>query len=116
MILRFSILPERFAIARLAADAAVPELRGEFFSITRTAEELSVIREEADGEWRCLALQGPFALTEIGIAAEFTRVLAEARVAVLVVSTYDTDYVLVAADEIDRAVAALLAAGHDVTR
>ena len=101
---------------RLPPDAPAPDIDGAFWSVTRTPDELSIIREQRDGEWRCLALEGPFALNEIGIAAEFTHVLAEASVSVLVVSTYDTDYVLVTAVQLDRAMDALAAAGHSITR
>lgn len=126
MILRFRVLPERYAIARLAADAAIPlwASKGSFCSITRSEDELSIICEEsavparcvASRGWRCLAVIGPLAFDEIGIAAEFTTVLAKSEISVLAVSTYDTDYLLVAADHLDRAIAALLAAGHDVRR
>ena len=123
MTLRFRLLPQRYAVVRLAPDDAIPAwARGELVSITRTPDELSVICAEdavppdctATRGWRCLAAIGPFAFTDIGIAAEFTRVLADVRISVLVVSTYDTDYVLVAGEQIDRAVAALVDAGHEV--
>lgn len=124
MILHFVLRPGRYAIARLAPEMPVPSwaTRGKFFSITRTDEELSIIAEEGqvpDGRtvsrgWCLLHLRGPFAFTEIGVAAAFTAVLAERSISVLVVSTYDTDALLVTADQVDRAVAALTAAGHIV--
>ena len=126
MILEFHVLPERFAVARLAPDAAVPAWlpRGSFSSITRTANELSIVCEDTAVPanvksvrgWRCLALTGPFAFTVVGVAAEFTNVLARSDVSVLVISTHDTDYLLVGGGDLDRAVAALLAAGHRVHR
>jgi hypothetical protein len=68
----------------------------------------------ADRGWRCLALQGPFALDATGVAAEFTRVVAAAGVSVFVISTFDTDYVLVPDRSIEPAIAALRAAAHTV--
>lgn len=123
MPLTFTLLPNRYAIARLGAADTVPSWpRGDFVSITRTAEELSIVCREdavpgtvrADRGWRCLALQGPFALDQTGVAAEFTRVLAAAGVSVFVIATFDTDYVLVPDRTIERAVSALRAAGHTV--
>src|SRR5216117_3083262 len=85
MRLTFILLPDLYAIARLPAAAATPTWpRGDFVSITRTADELSIVCRDdavpgnvrADRGWRCLALQGPFALDQTGVAAEFTRVLA----------------------------------------
>ena len=92
-------------------------------SITRTAEELSIVCREdavpgtvrADRGWRCLALQGPFALDTTGVAAEFTRVLAAAGVSVFVISTFDTDYVLVREEHLVNATQALRAGGHGVS-
>ena len=61
-------------------------------------------------------LQGPFALTETGIAAEFTSVLARARVSVFVISTYETDFLLVPEKSLGVAINALEQAGHSVSR
>ena len=122
MTLTWTLLPQRYTVCRLDTAEAIPQwaTSGELFSITRTRDELSIICEDAnvpDGlkvsrGWRCFALQGPFAFTEIGIAAAFTSVLAAAGVGVLVVSTYDTDLVLVAERDVDAATAALRNAGH----
>jgi hypothetical protein len=123
MQLTFTLLPDLYAIARLDAGAPAPGWpRGDFVSITRTAEELSIVCREdavprtirAERGWRCLALQGPFALDQTGIAAEFTRVLAAAGVSVFVIATFDTDYVLVPDRLIERAVSALRGASHAV--
>jgi hypothetical protein len=123
MQLTFTLLPHRYAIARLAPGEPVPGWpRGDFVSITRTRDELSIVCRDdavpqmvrADRGWRCLALRGPFALDQTGIAAEFTGVLAAAGVSVFVVATFDTDYVLVPDRLIERAVAALRAAAHAV--
>lgn len=116
----FTILEGHYAIVRLHADDAVPAwARGAFLSITRTSEELSIVCEEgnvpdviADRGWRCLKLAGPMPLDQTGVAAAFTRVLADAGVAVFVISTYDTDYVLVRDSTLDSAVAALRASGY----
>jgi uncharacterized protein len=118
----FTLVDGHYAIVRLHADDAVPSwARGAFLSITRTSEELSVVCEEgnvpdvvADRGWRCLKLAGPFPLDQTGVAAAFTRILADAGVALFVVSTYDTDYVLVRDGVLDHAVAALRAAGYVV--
>ncbi len=123
MQLTFTLLPDLYAIARLGAAAPVPSWpAGAFVSITRTADELSIVCRSdavpatvhADRRWRCLGLQGPFALEVTGVAAEFTRVLAAAAISVFVIATYDTDYLLVPDKAIERAVSALRAAGHVV--
>jgi hypothetical protein len=122
----FTLLDGHFAIVRLHADDAVPAwARGAFLSITRTSDELSIVCEEgnvphvvdgmvADRGWRCLKLAGPMPLDQTGVAAAFTRVLADAGVALFVISTYDTDYVLVRDAAIEDATNALREAGYVV--
>lgn len=118
----FTLVAGHYAIVRLHADAAIPQwARGAFLSITRTHDELSIVCDAAnvpdvvaDRGWRCLKLAGPFPLDQTGVAAAFTRVLAKAGVALFVVSTYDTDYVLVRDGVLEHASAALRAAGYIV--
>ena len=119
-----SLLPEIFAICRLAPDTAVPEwaTQGQFFSITRTSEELSVIAEAAlvperlrtEVSWRVLKVHGPFAFTEVGVLASLVGSLAAAGVSVFTISTFDTDYLLVHSSQLREAVAGLRNAAHTV--
>ena len=126
MKLAFKLFPERMAIVRLEHDAPTPvwATRGAFTSVTRTPSELSIVCQDdavprdvaAARGWRGLMLQGPFPLTQTGIASDFTAVLARANVSVFVISTYETDFVLVPEKSLDVAVAALARAGHSVSR
>lgn len=119
----FTIIDGHYAIVRLPPDAAIPSwAHGAFLSITRTSDELSIVCAEggvpdviADRGWRCLKLAGPFPLDQTGVAAAFTRVLADAGVAVFVISTYETDYVLVRDAALDDAAKALRASGYVVS-
>jgi hypothetical protein len=95
---------------------------GPFVSITRTADELSIVCPEAavpagtqaDRGWQCLKLDGPIPLNTVGVAAEFTTILARAGISVFPIATYDTDYVLVHGDAAEGAIYALRNAGHSV--
>jgi hypothetical protein len=119
-----SLLPERFAIVRLAPDGQLPPwaAQGSFFSITRTAEELSIVtsaRNVPDGVsqhgfWQALKVHGPFALSEIGVLSALAAALADAKISVFVVSTFDTDYLLVSAEQVRAATMTLERAGHTV--
>jgi hypothetical protein len=124
--LELTLLPERFAISRLAADAAIPEwaTQGPFFSVTRTGDELSIVSElsrvpvgvPSQAGWRVLKVHGPFVLSEIGVLAALATPLAEANVSLFAISTFDTDYLLVAAETLLAAMAALERAGHTIHR
>lgn len=132
--LTLEALAEPLSICRLAAGADLPEwaLRaGSFSSISRTADELSVICATAlipesrgageesgivareDG-WRAIKLVGPFALTEVGVLLRIAAPLAVAGISILAVGTFDTDYVLVKAAHLSAALAELEGAGHVV--
>ncbi|TLX23226.1 ACT domain-containing protein [Thermomonas fusca] len=125
MPLRLSLLPQTYVIARLAADAPVPagvlEAAG-FASVSRTADELSIVcpqevappAPKLDGGWRTLKLHGPFAFDEVGILAALLAPLAEAGIGIFAVSTFDTDYLLVKATALPRAMATLRGAGHSL--
>ncbi len=122
--LRLTTLDGRFAVCRLARDAEVPAwASGSFVSVTRTPDELSISCAEetvpdgvtAERGWRCLKVEGPLDLALTGIASALTVPLAEAGVSVSVIATYDTDYMLVKADRLADAVAALERAGHTVS-
>jgi hypothetical protein len=122
--LELSLLPERYAISRFAADAPLPDwaTHGPFFSITRTGDELSVVTEisrvppgvHSQPGWRVFKVHGPFVLSEVGVLASLASPLAEAKVSLFAISTFDTDYLLVNASQLSTAVAALVGAGHKV--
>jgi hypothetical protein len=121
--MRLTLLPSRYAVCRLAPNAGVPSWpSGAFLSITRTADELSIVCAEesvppdvkTERGWRCLALEGPIPFDAIGVAAAITAALAAAGVSIFFVSTYDTDYVLVPGRSLDSAIAALRAAAFDL--
>lgn len=123
MNLQFTLLAESLAIARLEGDDPLPSwARGSFVSLTRSHGELSVVCAEAHVPehvtaargWRCLRAEGPFPLDAVGIAASFIGPLAEAKVSVCLIATYDTDYLLLDGTLLPRALEVLQAAGHSV--
>ena len=120
----FAVHPERLAIARLPAEAAIPTwARGGFVTISRTKDELSVVCSQAavPGDVRherdkvAFGIVGTVAMTTIGVLAALCGALAAAKVPVFVISTYDTDWLLVSADRFVAARTALTAIGHAFT-
>lgn len=125
--LTVDVQPGNYVVARLPADASVPDglLSPDaptLVSVTRTADELSVICRDGlisrdavvETGWRLLTVRGPLEFTLTGIIAALSSELAAAGVSLFSLSTFDTDHVLVKAAELERAEEALRAAGHDV--
>lgn len=92
-----------------------------WYSITKTPEEISLVishdysdtkenklipangSEESDHkistDWRCFKVKGPLDFSYVGIMANLSGALADNAISVFVVSTYDTDYILVKKDK-----------------
>jgi hypothetical protein len=124
--LKFRCLQGPYAIARLTPDAAIPEwaAKGELFSITRTADELSIVcaaenlppHAESPHQWQCFKLEGPFPFALTGVLLSFIEPLSNRGVPIFAISTYDTDYVLIQNEYAAIAVNALQQAGHELLR
>jgi hypothetical protein len=122
--LTLALLSDSFAVCRLRADENIPNwaLSGSFCSLTRTPDELSIVCSQelvpegvqAVRGWRSLKVEGKLDFTLVGILSSLTSSLAHVGIVVFVISTYDTDYIFVKGSDLDRAVAALRNAGHDV--
>ena len=118
-----SVLASVFVACRFEATAPVPPWAIAdmgFVSITRTDDELTIICSEEQSpdstevRWRCLKVHGPFPFNAIGVLSELTRVLAEAGISLLAVSTHSTDYLFVHVKDLADAVRALRRHGHTV--
>ncbi|HEY7075980.1 MAG TPA: ACT domain-containing protein [Solirubrobacteraceae bacterium] len=124
--MKLTLLDEPLAVCRLPASERVPswalELHHAFLSLTRTRDELSVVCPEvavppdtdAETGWRALTVAGPLDFALSGVLASLAAPLGEAGVSVLAIATHDTDHLLVRAADLDRALGALAAAGHEV--
>ena len=126
MKLRLRLLEDELAVWRLPPDAAIPAPPADasLWSVTRTADELSVVstEESAPSEatvevgWCGLAVVGPLSFSMTGVLASLSSALARAGVPVFVMSTFETDYLLVKKTNLQRALDALEQAGHELAR
>jgi uncharacterized protein len=122
--LKFRRLLEPYAIVRQAPGEPVPEwsTQGEFTSITRTGDELSIVCPagnlphdiEAQQHWMCLKLEGPFPFSQTGVLLSFIEPLSSKGIPIFAISTYDTDYVLIQEEWAGAAINALERAGHEL--
>lgn len=118
------LLPDRLTICRLPPDALLPswsESNG-LQAIIRTTDELCIICAEdnvpanitAEPNWRALKVRGPLVFSEVGVIASLANPLAEAGISIFVISTFETDYILVKKRDLEAAVENLREAGHSV--
>jgi uncharacterized protein len=122
-----SVLPDTYAVCRLAPTDTIPQwaLRGDFFSITRTFDELSLVITQAsipqngDGinilaerDWRVFKVEGTLDFSLVGILSSLTEPLTKAKISIFVISTYDTDYILVKGNNLGASISVLETAGH----
>jgi uncharacterized protein len=122
--LKFRRLTDPYAIVRRAPDEPVPEwaTTGEFTSITRTGDELSIVCPaenlphdvEVQHHWMCLKLEGPFPFSQTGVLLSFIEPLSSKGIPIFAISTYDTDYVLIQEEWTGAAINALEKAGHEL--
>lgn len=115
--MKLTVLPERFSICRLEKNDAIPSwaTAQEFSSITKTADELSIVCSEsnvpanvkAERGWRGLKVAGPLDFSQTGILAALAGPLAKNDISIFAISTHDTDYVFVKETDLNRAIETL---------
>ena len=124
--MRLTLSPEPLAVCRLAPEAEIAPWMwtGPLASVTRTPAELSVICSpeavpagaKAEPGWRAMSVAGPLDFALTGVLAQLAQPLAEAGVPIFVLSTFDTDWLLVKGERLEEAAAVLRARGHEVVR
>lgn len=99
------------------------DMDAEFYFFSKTDEELSLVcrtedvpadAAERDDGWKCFRIQGVLDFSLIGILSKISGALAEHGIGLFAVSTYNTDYILVKAENFERALEVLSAEGYTV--
>ena len=99
------------------------DMSTDFYFLGKTDEEISLVCKtedtpektmERDDGWRGFRIQGILDFSLIGILSKLSGILAENKIGIFAVSTYNTDYILVKEESFDRALAVLSAAGYTV--
>ena len=91
-----------------------------FVSLTVTEDEYSLISSEdisIDFEsvsrgWRCIRVDGDLPFDAVGIIADLCNILANEKISLFAVCTYDRDFILVEVKQFKKAKNSLLKAGH----
>ena len=118
--LTLTLLPDELTVCQVRDLDRISLPAGLFF-LARTDEEVSLVCRTADAPretlrrrdgWRGFRVSGTLDFSLVGILSRLSGILAAEGISIFAVSTYNTDYVLVRAEDLDRAAAALRAAGY----
>lgn len=98
-------------------------INNRFFFIGKTDEELSLVCEtsevpsvtvEREDGWKGFRIEGVLDFSLIGVLSKISGILAENKIGIFALSTYNTDYILVKEENFDRALTVLSVAGYEV--
>ena len=99
------------------------DMTADFFFIGKTDEEMSLVCKtndvpknttERDDGWKGFRIQGILDFSLIGILSKLSGILAENHIGIFAVSTFNTDYILVKAENFEKALSVLSAEGYTI--
>ena len=115
--MELKILDNKLKVVKLEPNETVPEIiyKQEFYSIAKTDEELSIVVNEdvnilsnvVEYNWKAIKIVGTLDFALIGILSKISTILAQAEISIYALSTYNTDYILVKADKLEKAIKVL---------
>ena len=115
-------LPHDLSVCKLSKTTDI-DLNHDFYFIGRTDEELSLVcptkdvpanTVKRDDGWKGFRIRGVLDFSLVGILSGISRILAENKIGIFAVSTFQTDYILVREKNFDKAASVLAAAGYTV--
>lgn len=115
-------LPYSFTICKLT-DASDINFKSEFCFFSRTDQEISLVCKTVDTPqniikredgWRGFRIEGILDFSLIGILSKISTILAENKIGIFVVSTYNTDYVFVKDNSYEKAMNILSDVGYTI--
>ena len=111
-------------VCKLVGTADI-NLSKEFYFIGKTDEEISLVCKtedtpentiERDDGWKGFRIEGVLDFSLIGILSKISGILADNKIGIFAVSTYNTDYILVKEENFDRALDVLSKAGYEIDK
>ncbi len=111
--MKLTLLDGIYCVCRLPPHESIPDniLQSTFYSISKTTDELSIVclenlapqQAKIEKSWSIIQVQGPLDFSLTGILASLATPLAEEKISLFAISTFDTDYILVKNKDIDSA-------------
>lgn len=113
--MELKIIDRDFAVCKTKSIKDV-NFDDEFFFIGKTDEEISLVCEEqsvpdeyieCEKGWRAFKVQGVLDFSLVGILSKISSALANNRISIFAISTYNTDYILVKKEDFEMAIKVL---------
>ncbi len=120
--MEIKILDDNFSVCKVT-DYSLVNLESKYCFIGKTDEENSLVcitddipanATERDDGWRAFRIQGILDFSLIGILSKISALLAENKIGIFAISTYNTDYILTKKENYDKAIDVLLKAGYHI--
>lgn len=115
-------LPFELTVCKVS-DISQIDLNAGFYFASRTDEEISLVCETAvvpaettarDDGWKAFRIEGVLDFSLTGILSGISAILAENKIGIFAVSTYNTDYILVKQENFGRALKVLSEKGYEI--
>ena len=115
-------LPFDLSVCKLG-DVSGIDLGKDFFFVGKTDEEISLVCKtedvpadttDRDDGWKGFRIEGVLDFSLIGILSKISGILADNKIGIFAVSTYNTDYILVKRENFERALEVLGKAGYEI--
>lgn len=124
--LRIRLLQGTYAVCQIKDTENILNCFDEkdFFSITKTEDEISVVMLQdkisndvkAEKDWRILKVEDTLDFSLIGILAKISGILAKNSISIFVISTFNTDYILVKEEKVEKAMTVLSEEGYEISK
>lgn len=120
--MKIKVLSEDFSVCKVA-DYSQTDLNRDFVFTGKTDEEKSLVcpteivpqnTTERDDGWRGMRIEDTLDFSLIGILAKISAILADNKIGIFVVSTYNTDYILTKAENFEKAISLLSDNGYEI--
>lgn len=121
-MMEINIIDQDFSVCKVE-DLSQIDYSDKFCFISKTDEELSLVCNtklvpentiECDNGWKGFRIRGILDFSLIGILSKISTLLAESKIGIFAVSTYNTDYIFTKEENFDKAINVLEDNGYKI--
>lgn len=122
--MQIKIIDCEFSICKIEQLSQIT-LSDPFYFVAKTDEELSLVCKsasvpenyiECDHDWRAFRIEGQLDFSLVGILSKISAILADHKISIFAISTFNTDYILVKKHNFEKAIVCLEAEGYDISK